>query len=167
MQQDRKIALIAIVAIMISLLATYGYVALSTHHEISRTPTSACYSGTIPSNSTSQSETYSVFNVTSQFNNWNWESLSTFTVGSYTFDLVGSQNSQTAVYLEPQVFISVTNSQGQTQRTSVTNLGGWNGQTWPPDLSPQNQVSLFNGKFSLLFLFTCNQDVILTARAES
>ena len=124
-----------------------------------------CYSGALPTNS-SASATQSTFsrtvlNVTQEFNSWNWTPLPTFVVGSYTFNLVGSQNSQTTIYLEPQVFINVTNSQGQTERMDMTNLGNWNGQGWPPDLSGGPNV-LFGGNVTIQWLFPCNNhDVYL------
>lgn len=122
------------------------------------TATTTCYGGALPTNSSSsaaQPSSRVVFNVTQAFDSWNWKSLSTFTVGSYKFDLVGSQNSQTTVYLEPQVFINVTNSQGQTQRMDMTNLGNLNGYTWPPDLSGGPNV-LFGGSVVVQWLFPCN-----------
>lgn len=118
--------------------------------------TATCYGGTLPTNGSSSTAQTSriVFNVTQAFDSWNWTSLSTFTVGSYKFDLVGSQNSQTTIYLEPQVFINVTNSQGQIQRTDIANLGSLNG-VWPPDLSGGPNV-LFGGNVTIQWLFPCN-----------
>ena len=125
----------------------------------------ACYSNALPTNSSGSAGqstlSRTVFNVTQEFNSWNWTPLSTFTVGSYTFNLVGSQNSQTTVYLEPQVFINVTNSQGQTERIDMTNLGNWNGQGWPPGLSGGPHV-LFGANVTIQWLFPCNNhDVYL------
>jgi len=119
-----------------------------------------CYSGALPTNGSASSGTQSTFsrtvwNVTQEFNSWNWMPLATFMVGSYTFNLAGSQNSQTTTYLEPQVFINVTNSQGQTERMDMTNLGNWNGQGWPPDLSGGPNV-LFGGNVTIQWLFPCN-----------
>ncbi len=119
--------------------------------------TATCYGSALPINSSSRD----VFNVTQPFDSWNWKSLSTFTVGSYKFDLVGSQDSQTTVYLEPQVFINVTNSQGQTQRMTMTDFPILNGDTWPPDLSNSPKV-LFGGNVVIQWLFPCNShDVFL------
>jgi hypothetical protein len=92
-------------------------------------------------------------------------------VGKYSISAIGYsgfwQNGTEAYFqLEPQVFFSVSNGT-YTQKANYTNFPLLNGQTWPPNFSPQQQVSLFNGKFSLLFLFTYNQDVILTASVES
>jgi hypothetical protein len=127
-----------------------------------------CYGGTLPTNSSSAvARAYSrtVFNITEEFDSWSWTSLSTFNVGSYSFVTTnpaampptpGTTTSQ----LEPQLFFNVTNSKGQTQRTSVTDLGGWNGQTWPPDMSLQQ--TLFGGDVTIQWLFQCNsQNVFL------
>jgi hypothetical protein len=122
------------------------------------TTTTTCYAGTLPTNSsgsTTQPRGVVVFNVTQAFDSWNWTPLSTFTVGPYKFDLVGSQNSQSAFYLEPQVFMNVTNSQGQAQVMDMTVLGNFNGHTWPPDLSGGPNV-LFGGNVTIQWLFPCN-----------
>jgi len=124
--------------------------------------TATCYGATLPVNSSSSAAqtTRIVFNVTRAYDSWNWKSLSTFTVGSYGFDLVGSQNSQGTTYLEPQVFINVTNDQGQTQKTGFTNLGSFNGQVWPPDMGLQ--ATLFGGNVTIQWLFLCdNHSVFL------
>jgi uncharacterized protein (UPF0333 family) len=135
-----------------SLTATYSSVATAT-----------CYGGTIPTNSSSsgaQNYNRTVFNITEEFDSWNWTSLSTFRVGSYTFVTTYlaagpyTVGNTSFFQLEPQLFINVTNNQGQTQRTSVTNLGGWNGQTWPPGMSLQQ--TLFGGSVSIQWLFQCN-----------
>ena len=124
-----------------------------------------CYPGALPTNSSSSSGSRAVFNVTREFDSWNWGALSAFTVGSYKFSLLGSQNSQTVVYLEPQVFINVTSSQGQTQKTSFTNLGGWNGQVWPPDMG--SQATLFGGQVNIQWLFLCdNHSVFLEVTSQ-
>jgi hypothetical protein len=118
-----------------------------------------CYPGAPPTNSSTSAiqSTFSraVLNVTQEFNSWNWTPLASFMAGSYTLNLAGSQNSQTTTYLEPQVFISATNGQGQTQKMDVTNLGNWNGQGWPPDLSGSPNV-LFGGNVTIQRLFACD-----------
>jgi len=134
------------------------------------TTSELCYQGVIPANSSisdGQSSYYrATFNVTQKFDSWNWKSLSTFAVGPYKFDLVGSQNSQTIIYLEPQIFINVTNSQGQMQRMDSTNLGGWNGSVWPPDMSGGPNV-LFGGNVTIQWLFPCNsQSVFLEVTTQ-
>ena len=118
--------------------------------------TATCYGGILPTNSSNSAAQINrlVFNVTQAFDSWNWKSLSTFTVGSYRFDLVGSQNSQGTTYLEPQVFFNVTNDQGQIQEASFTNLGSWNGQVWPPDMGLQ--ATLFGGNVTFQWFFVCD-----------
>jgi hypothetical protein len=128
----------------------------------------ACYGGTLPTNSSSLTTQTNriVINVTQAFDSWNWKSLSTFTVGSYKFDLVGSQNSETTIYLEPQVFINVTDKQGKTQRTDMANLGSLNGNVWPPDLSG-GPNALFGGHVTIQWLFPCNtHDVFLKVTTQ-
>lgn len=115
-----------------------------------------CYSGALSSNSSAPANQSAssrvVLNVTQEFDSWNWAPLATFKVGTYTFDLAGSQNSQTTIYLEPQVFINVTNSQGQTQEMDTTNLSG---SAWPPQLSGGPNV-LFGGNVTIQWLFACD-----------
>lgn len=117
-----------------------------------------CYSGALPANS-SASATQSTFsrtvlNVTQEFNSWTWTSLSTFKVGSYTFVTTNPGAAPGATQLEPQLFFSVTNSQGQTQKATFTNLGTWNGQAWPPDMGLQ--ATLFGGNVTIQWLFACD-----------
>ena len=115
--------------------------------------TATCNGGTLPTNSSSPPRV--VLNVTQAFDSWNWTSPSTFALGSYQFSIIGSQNSQTKIYLEPQVFINVTNGQGQTQPTDMTDLGSFNGDIWPPDLSGGPNV-LFGGNVTIQWLFPCS-----------
>jgi hypothetical protein len=121
-----------------------------------------CYQGALPANSSASGapSTYSrtVFNVTQEFDSWSWTSLSTFTVGSYTFMASAPASSQNAIQLEPQLFVNVTDSQGQVQKTSVTDLGGIDGQVWPPDMSLEQ--TLFGGNVTIQWLFLCNSSSV-------
>jgi hypothetical protein len=123
----------------------------------------ACYEGVLPTNSSASGAqpTYSrtAFNVTQEFNSWGWTSLSTFKVGSYTFATTNPATTPGVTQLEPQLFFKVTNSQGQAQTTSVTNLGGWNGQVWPPDMSLEQ--TLFGGNVTIQWLFLCDSPSVL------
>ena len=129
--------------------------------------TATCYGGTLPTNSSSSVTQINriVFNVTQAFDSWNWTSLSTFRVGSYSFVTTNpaaapSTPGTTTFYLEPQLFFNVTNDQGQTQETGFTNLGSFNGQVWPPDMGLQ--ASLFGGNLAIQWLFLCgNHSVFL------
>jgi len=128
-----------------------------------------CYQGSVPTNSSASGSqsAYSrtVFNVTQEFNSWSWTSLSTFKVGSYTFVTTNPATTPGVTMLEPQLFFNVTNSQGQTQTTSFTNLGGWNGQMWPPDMGLQ--ATLFGGNVIIEWLFLCNsQSVFLEVTTQ-
>jgi len=127
-----------------------------------------CYQGSVPTNSSAsggQSYSRTVFNVTQEFDSWSWTSLSTFKVGSYTFVTTNPATTPGVTQLEPQLFFNVTNGQGQMQRTSVTNLGGWNGQVWPPDMSLEQ--TLFGGGTTIQWLFLCNsQDVFLEVTTQ-
>jgi hypothetical protein len=128
-----------------------------------------CYQGSVPTNSSASGSqsAYSrtVFNVTQEFGSWSWNSLSAFSVGSYTFVTTNPATAPGVFQLEPQLFFNVTNSQGQVQRTSVTNLGGWNGQVWPPDMSLEQ--TLFGGNVTLQWLFLCNgQSVFLEVTTQ-
>ena len=134
----------------------------------STTTTSTCYSEAVPSNSTLQGEITSVYNVTTRFNNWDWNNIS-IAIGKYSVSAVGhsgfwQNGTQTYFQTEPQVSFSISNGTF-TQKANYTNLGGWNGQAWLPDF-PQGTVSLFNGNFSLQFLFTCSHKVMLTIRIK-
>jgi hypothetical protein len=120
--------------------------------------TSTCYSGQLPSNSSSTTKTVSVFNVSAQFNSWQWNGTS-FVVGVYTVTAVAHSNTPRLSYLWPQVFLVVSNGQ-TSQNASFTNLGAWNGQVWPPDF-PQAPSSLFNGSVNLQWLFTCDMKVFV------
>ena len=117
-----------------------------------------CYSGALPTNSSASANqsTFSrtVFNVTQEFNSWSWTSLSTFKVGSYTFVTTNPGATPGVTQLEPQLFFSVTSSQGQVQKTSFTNLGSWDGQIWPPDMGLQ--ATLFGGNVTIQWLFACD-----------
>ncbi len=132
------------------------------------TSTATCYAGTLPVNgSSSAAQAYSrtVFNVTKDYNSWSWTSLSTFEVGSYTFVTTNPATTPGVFQLEPQLFFNVTNSQGQTQKASFTNLGGWNGQVWPPDMGLQ--AILFTGNVTIQWLFQCNsQNVFLEVTTQ-
>jgi len=129
--------------------------------------TATCYGGKLPTNSSSSGTQTNriVFNVTAAFDSWDWTSLSTFRVGSYTFvtknpAAAPSTAGTTTFYLEPQLFFNVTNTQGQTQETSFTNFGGFNGQVWPPDMGLQ--ATLFGGNVTIQWLFLCdNHSVFL------
>jgi hypothetical protein len=150
-----------------TITSTEGSASTSSSNSVT---TQECDNGSLPTNSSSSSDgqllTRMVFNVTQAFDSWNWSSLSTFTVGSYKFELVGSQNTQTKIYLEPEVLINVTNSQGQTQPTDMTDLGSFNGNTWPPELSGGPSI-LFSGSVTIQWLFPCNsQDVFLEIIAK-
>jgi hypothetical protein len=128
-----------------------------------------CYQGSVPTNTSASGSqsAYSrtVFNVTQEFNSWSWMSLSTFKVGSYTFVTTNPATTQGVTTLEPQLFFNVTNSQGQMQTTSFTNLGGWNGQVWPPDMGLQ--AALFGGDATIQWLFLCNsQNVFLEVTTQ-
>lgn len=120
--------------------------------------TSTCYSGQAPSNSSSTTKAVSVLNVTAQFNSWQWNGTSV-SVGGYAVRAVAYSNTPQVVYLWPQVFLHVSNGQ-TTQVANYTNLGAWNGQSWPPDFG-QGPVSLFNGSVTLQFFFTCDMNVLL------
>ena len=124
----------------------------STTNLHSSAATAVCYGSTLPTNTSGSGTQINriVFNVTQAFDSWNWQSLSAFTVGSYTF-----VTTSPASTLEPQLFFNVTNSQGQSQRTSFTNLGRWNGQVWPPDMGLQ--ATLFGGNVTIQWLFLCNE----------
>jgi hypothetical protein len=124
----------------------------------STTHTSSCYSGPLPSNSSSSAKTVAVYDVTPQFNSWQWNGTS-FEVSGYTLTAVGYSNTAQVVYQWPKVFFEVSN--GQTgQSASFTNLGAWNGQSWPPDF-PQSPDLLFNGNVTLQWIFTCDMRVLL------
>jgi hypothetical protein len=91
--------------------------------------------------------------------------LSTFKVGSYTFVTTNPATTPGVTQLEPQLFFNVTNSQGQMQTTSVTDLGGLNGQVWPPDMSLEQ--TLFAGNVTIQWLFLCNsQSVFLEVTTQ-
>lgn len=122
-----------------------------------------CYQGAVPANASASGgqSTYgrSVFNVTRDFDSWSWTSLSTFKVGSYAFVATNPAATAGVNQLEPQLFFKVTNSQGQTQETSVTNLGDWNGQGWwPPDMSLEQ--TLFGGNVTIRWLFPCDGESV-------
>ncbi len=115
-----------------------------------------CYGGNLPANNTSPAPSRTTFNVTREFDSWVWSPLSSFEVGSYSFQVSVPQSS-----LEPELFITVNNNLGMAEMFTVTNLGNWNGQSWPPDLLGYNQT-LFGGAVTIQFLFPCgNQDVYL------
>jgi hypothetical protein len=109
--------------------------------------TRQCYQGALPINSTSTI----ILNDTRE-----WFSVSgsylppAFKVGAYGFTINPSESNATI----PQFFINVTNSQGQTQSIEVTNLGSWDGQSWPPDM-PLNET-FFGGNATLQWLFLCD-----------
>ena len=138
------------------------------------TQSEGCFSGALPKNSTSlatqtTAETQTVlFNVTSEFKAGNWVSILgvPLSVLSYNFFAYSPNSSSTYVQLEPQLFINVTNSQGNSaisQTASWTNLGSFEAtqqNNWPPSLSPSQYQSLFNGNVMMRFFFTCgNQNV--------
>jgi hypothetical protein len=154
-----------------TIISTMGSASTGSSNSVTTSETTAqCDNGSLPTNSSSSSQrqvlSREVFNVTEEFSSWNWGSLSNFTVGSYEVDLVGSQNTNTSIYLEPEVLINVTNSQGQTQPTDMTNLGNFNGDTWPPDVSGGPNV-LFGGNVTIQWLFPCNgQTVFLVVTAQ-
>lgn len=118
----------------------------------------ACYQGALPTNTSASAGqsafSRTVFNVTQEFDSWSWTSLSSFKVGPYTFVTTNPATAPGVTQLEPQLFFNATNSQGQVQRTSFTNLGGWNGQVWPPDMGLQ--ATLFGGSVTIQWLFLCN-----------
>lgn len=122
-----------------------------------------CYGGALPANTSASAgrPAYSrtVFNVTREFDSWSWTPLSTFEVGSYTFVTTNPATAQGVFQLEPQLFINATDSQGQMQRASFTNLGGWNGQAWPPDMGIQ--ATLFGGDVTIQWLFLCDSHSVL------
>ena len=132
-----------------------------------------CYGGTLPTNSSGSVTQTSriVFNVTRAFDSWNWTSLSTFRVGTYSFITTNpaeepSMAGTTTFYLEPQLFFNVTNNQGQTQNTGFANLGSFNGQVWPPDMGLQ--ATLFGGNVTIQWLFLCdNHSVFLEVTTTS
>ena len=129
----------------------------------------ACYQGALLTNSSASdalsTNSRTAFNVTQEFDSWSWASLSAFTVGSYTFTTTAPASSQNVIQLEPQLFINVTDGQGQMQKTSVTDLGGLNGQVWPPDMSLEQ--ALFGGNVTIQWLFLCNgQSVFLDVTTQ-
>ena len=154
-----------------TIISTMGNASTGSSNSVTTSETTAqCDNGSLPTNSSSSSQgqvlSREVFNVTEEFDSWNWSSSSNFTVGPYKVDLVGSQNTNTSIYLEPEVLINVTNSQGQTQPTDMTNLGNFNGDIWPPDLSGGPNV-LFGGNVTIQWLFPCNgQTVFLVVTAQ-
>jgi len=108
-----------------------------------------------------------VFNVTQEFDSWSWNSLSTFSVGSYKFVATSPATTPNSAQLEPQLYFNVTNSQGQMQETSVTRLGGLvNGQAPSLDIRSLEQT-LFGGNVTIQWLFLCNsQSVFLEVTAQ-
>src|ERR1700719_1861430 len=82
----------------------------------------ACYQGALPTNSSASggqpADSRTVFNITQEFNSWNWTSLSAFKVGSYSFATTNPATSPGVFQLEPQLFFNVTSRQGLTQTTS-------------------------------------------------
>lgn len=124
-----------------------------------------CYADAMPVNASNGAYDTVVYNITKEFGSWNWTQLSSFTVGSYTFVTTNPGANPNVIQLEPQLFTTVTNSQGITQRISVTDLGGWNGQPWPPDMSLQQ--TLFGGDVTIQWLFLCNStSVFLEVNAQ-
>lgn len=124
----------------------------------SSSTTSECYGGPLPANGSSSSYTTTVFNVTRLWDSWSWPYISSFTVGSYLFNVTnpGANPSANHFQLEPQLLFNVTNGQGRIQYTGFTVLGSWDSQPWPPDISPLSQVTLFGGQVTLQLLFLCN-----------
>lgn len=122
-----------------------------------------CYGGPLPANGSASSYSTKVFNVTRLWDSWSWPYISSFTVGSYLFNVTnpGANPSPNHFQLEPQLLFNVTNSQGRVQYTGFTVLGDWDGQPWPPDLSPRSQVTLFGGQVTLQLLFLCSGRVVL------
>ncbi len=165
------VALIAVAAVSIIVVADrFGTTSTTTQTNSSTETTTpavtseACYESTLPTNSSASGagSPYSraVFNITKEFDSWTWTPLSTFSVGSYSFVTANPATTSGVTQLEPQLFFNVTNSQGRVQTTSVTNLGGLNGQVWPPDMSLQQ--TLFGGNVTIQWLFQCNsQNVFL------
>ena len=142
-----------------SLISTTAAIAVSSQPtsqgESTTQLTSTCYSGLLQNSS---SPTIYTINVTGQFNSWLWNGT-LGDVAGYQVNALAYSNTASKVYLEPQVFLLVSNGQ-ETEIASYTNLGAWNGQTWPPDFS-QSPVSLFNGNVTLQWFFTCKMTVFL------
>lgn len=119
--------------------------------------TSAC-SPRSPSNFTTVSETTNYYDVTRQFDSWDWSGTS-FQIGGYTVTAVGSPSTPESLYLLPKVSLEVSNGSAVQDATFV-NLGAWNGQGWPPDFQ-QGPVVLFVNEVTATWRFTCDMRVFL------
>ena len=129
----------------------------------SQMASTSCYSSTLPSNETVTTDGHSeqtlVFNVTTNFDEGDWVSFlgNPIHFASYNFLAFSPNSTSTYIQLEPQLFVNVSESgtQVNTQRAAWTDLGGFNGSNWPPDLSPSSTQVLF-GNVMMRFLFPCN-----------
>jgi hypothetical protein len=122
------------------------------------------YSGQPLTNSSSPAKSVSVYDVTARFYFWQWNATR-FSIGGYQINAIDNSSTGNMVYLEPRVSLDVSNGQ-KTEVASYSNLGGLNGQSWPPDF-PQGQVTLFNGSVAIQWFFTCDMRVFLEVSVSS
>jgi hypothetical protein len=171
------IALIIIVGFGVYLNATFNTTSRTTivtsnssGSSIQSTHSTLCYSSTLPGNETITNDGHTaqtlVFKVTTYFDEGDWVSFlgSPIQFADYNFVAYSPNSTSTYFQLEPQLFINVSQSGTKInaqQRASWTDLGGFGGSNWPPDLSPSSTQTLFNGNVTIQFLFPCNTRGVL------
>jgi hypothetical protein len=107
-----------------------------------------------------------VFNVTQQFDSWNWAPVSNVSLRlTAVYYFVISSSSSGGNQSHPDVTFSVKNGLGVVSSVTIADLGTTRpqaGEVWPPPLSPSYEESFFGGQVSISLLFPCGtQNVYL------
>lgn len=127
-------------------------------------PAQACYPGIVsPASIEPLSDSVyngGDFNVTGQFDAWNWTQPSSLRINQYTFQV--SPEAPSPILRQPQVSFTVNNGFPETSSVTLTNMAGSIGQNWPPLITPYTQASFFEGAVGFQLLFPCGtHDVYL------
>lgn len=144
-------------------LAYEGLLPITTTSSESTTSTSTAISTpscspSPTSNYTSSNEREDYYDVTRQFDSWQWNGT-LFQIGGYNITVAGFYGTSRTPYLLPAVSLVVSNGQTSQEATFV-NLGPRNGQAWPPDFQ-RGPVPLFGYNVTADWGFSCDMRVFI------